>query len=194
MGHVERIYYICPSSEQGRPQIDLESDSLAGIIHDWTEWNYFHDDFPIDSEVVVLRNLSFKVDREDALNWDWYSIGFWGMISQRAKDLLWPYAGKHLRCLQTTLNGEPYYILHLDKRLALDCLDLQKSKIEYFKCDPDDIKDIKKYTFQLEMLCDPLVFHVPQAREILGTQSIKRMVEETDLKGFHFEDVEHLNR
>jgi hypothetical protein len=194
MSHVEPVYYMCRSCEEYRPQIDLEKDSLEGRDHDWTEWMQYDEAFPIEVDTVVLRNLSFEVDAPNALEWDWYSIGFWGMISQRAKDLLWPYARRHLRCFQTTLNGEPYYILHLDKRLALDCLDVHKSKIEYFKCDPDDIKDIKKYAFHLEKLCDPLIFHVLQAREILGTQSIKRMVEEADLKGFHFEDVEYLNR
>jgi hypothetical protein len=116
------------------------------------------------------------------------------MWSQRAKDLLWPYANGCLRCFQTSLNGAPYYILRVAKELAIDCLDRDRSELKYFPKNPNDIMDIKRYAFYRERLHDPMIFHVPERPEILGTQSIKQIVEEAGLKGFRFEDVEHPHR
>jgi hypothetical protein len=178
-----------PSDDESRPEIDLERDRLAGIDHDWTEWIKFDNDFPIDSEVVPLHNLEFEIDRAGAINWDCYSIGFWGMISQRAKDCLWPYARKHLRCFSTSLNGMPYYILHSDERLALDCLDREHSEIELFKCS-GRVMQVRRFAFRPGLISDPLIFHVPESGGLLCTESIKALIESTGLKGFLFWDAE----
>lgn len=183
------VYRMWPCEDEGRPEIDLERDSLEGIDHDWTEWNKFDNDFPIESEVVPLHNLKFEIDRADAIDWDWYAIGFWGMISQRAKDCLWPYARKHLRCLSTSLNGMPYYILHSDERLALDCLDRERSELELFKCS-GRVMRVRRFTFRPGLIADPLIFHVSESGCLLCTESIKTLIENTGLKGFQFLDAE----
>jgi hypothetical protein len=186
MGDSLPVYNMFPSGEDHRPQIDLEKHGYSD------EWKELARPFPERVEVLQSNRLAFNCDASDALDWDWYwRVGMWGMWSQRAKDLLWPYARKHLRCFLTTLNDQPYYILHVDKKLAVDCLDRERSDLEFFKSDPASVKRIRKYVFKQELLTDPLVFNIPEVNAILSTRTIRQMVFDAGLKGFHFEDAEH---
>lgn len=180
---------IRPSVQINRPQIDLEKQNLR-----WDDWGDMEQEFPEGIDTIQSPpTLRFHVDAPDALQWDWYGEGlFWGMWSQRAKDLLWPYAQGRLRCFQTTLNCAPYYILRVDKSLALDCLDVGQSEIEYFDAVQTRVNIIKSYAICPKILTDPSIFHVPQRSDILATDSIRRIVENAGLKGFAFYDAADL--
>jgi hypothetical protein len=175
-----QIWKMSVSCEIGRPQI--------GETGYWDEWDELKRPFPNGVDTLRCEKLlEFRSDASDALEWDYYGrIG--DVWSQRAKDLLWPYANKHLRCFQTTLNGAPYYILRTDAELGLDCLDFERSKVEYFQCDSNDVKYIHRHYFHLDRITAPLIFFVPEKPILMATDSIRQMVEAAKLKGFLFSD------
>ncbi|HYO24274.1 MAG TPA: DUF1629 domain-containing protein [Lacipirellulaceae bacterium] len=155
----------------------------------WDEWDELKRPFPRGVDTLPCEQLAFTVDLPDALTWHWYSIpGTGGVWSQRAKDLLWPYAGKHLRCFQTTLNGAPYYILRLDDELGLDCLDYKHSELNRFPSS-GRVARILKYVFRSDVIHDPMVFHAKDGSDILCTESIHQMILDVGLKGFVFQDT-----
>lgn len=121
------VYEMSRSCEDNRPYIDLEKQDL-----EWDDWGDIDQPFPAGIDTIRSPStLHFHVDAPDALEWDWYDPSYPGIISQRAKDLLWPHAEGCLRCFQTSLNGAPYYLLRVDEELATDCLDREKSKIVF---------------------------------------------------------------
>lgn len=187
MARAEKIYYMAPSCEIERPQI-----WETGYFNEWLELDQ---EFPAGLDCVTCTELkTFQVRDISALQWDWYGqVGMWGMWSQRAKDLLWPFTNGCLRCFRTSLNGAPYYILRVDSELATDCLDRERSDIQYFESS-GRVMQVKKFVFHEGRISDPLIFHVPEIRDILCTRSVKSIVEDAGLKGFFFQDVEHLNR
>jgi hypothetical protein len=182
-----QIWKISVSCEEDRPQI--------GDADYWNEWDELKASFPDRVDTLVCKQLvAFHADALDALDWDWYGggVGTWGMWSQRAKELLWPYTQGSLRCFQTSLNGAPYYILRVDKDLAVDCLDVDRSDIQYFDDAKTEAWKVLEYAFRPNVIVDPLIFHAPQRSDILVTNSIRRIIEDSGLNGFAFYDAADL--
>ena len=81
-----------------------------------------------------------------------------------------------------------------DKELAIDCLDRERSNIEFFRREPDKVKWIGSFAFHIDQLSDPMIFRVRESPAILATQSIKQIVEDAGLKGFMFEDTKNRDK
>lgn len=183
---VTHVYEMWCSGEEGRPFIDLEKHHLT-----WDDWGNMEAIFPPGVDVIKSPDtLNFHVDKPEATEWDWYN---YDLISQRAKDILWPYAKGSLRCFETTLNGAPYYILRVDEDLAIDCLDREKSIIRRFPSSGRVMK-IMQHVFHLEKIYDPLIFHISESPSVFCTQSIKQIVEDAGLRGILFRDTSRLSK
>ena len=183
------IWKMSVSAEEDRPQVDLEIQGLT-----WDDWGDMDQPFPDGVDTIQSPStLHFHVDAPDALEWDWYSVSYWGMWSQRARDLLWPHARKHLRCFQTTLNGQLYYILRVDEELGLNCLDYDRVELNRFPSS-GRVARVLKYAFRPGVIQDPLIFHAKDSGDILCTESIHQIVLDAGLKGFRFQDTATLRQ
>jgi hypothetical protein len=181
----ETVYLMERSIEGGRPEIDLEEQQIT-----WDDWGDLESPFPRGLEVLESPStLRFRVERDDALDWHWYRASYWGMISQRAKDLIWPFAHGRLRAFKTLINNSPFYILRLDNELGLDCLDTKNAAVEVYP-DSGRIMYVKRYAFHKDRIEDPSVFFVPEKRDLLCTESVRQAVLDAGLKGFSFRDAE----
>ena len=93
------------------------------------------------------------------------------------------------------INGEPFFLFYTDRRI--DCLDRQRSEIEFFRSSPERVRQVVRYAFAKERLrpCD--VFTVPElsdgmffwSQETFLTGLARAAIEETGLVGFRFEEL-----
>lgn len=73
---------------------------------------------------------------------------------------------------------------------VVDCLDEESSVIEYYP-NSKDIRQIKQYSFNLDLLDDVLLFKIPQfsRTEVFCTDLFKELVTRNSLTGLLFEVV-----
>ena len=176
------IYSMRPSFEEDRPDIDFEHPDNGGA--DWDMVNEV-----IDGEIRVAAYSPFHltVDSPDATAWDFYSIpGTMDLMSQRAVELLSPVASKHFAFLEVALNEQPYFLLM--STAPLDCLDRTGSKFTPFRSDSSRIKEFERFSFKYALIDDPVMFWIPEWREIFVTPSVRDMVQAAELRGFFFEE------
>ena len=81
--------------------------------------------------------------------------GFSGFMSERLYFEISKYSGDSFQFLPVKLDGEPFYIPVRWK--PLDCLDLSRSEVRYYKHAPEQVMHIDKFVFHSDRLCDPLV-------------------------------------
>ena len=72
---------------------------------------------------------------------------------------------------------------------VIDCLDIDKSDIEYFS--DGDIASIKQYFFDLDLLRDVGLFKIPQfsRTEIYATDTFRELVLNSGLTGLDFQNI-----
>ena len=111
-------------------------------------------------------------------------------ISQRAKDVLEPYFGDYVEIfpLETGKLGK-YYFLNIIN--VLDCLDKEKSEIDYLSSS-NMIFEIKKWVFNNVLNKEnSRIFIVKNqlGERIYVNEDIKELIEDNNLKGFVFKEV-----
>ena len=186
MTRTERVFLVRPSIEEDRPEINFgrpENKKTDWLLVDQVlRGERREEDYP---SILVL------VDHPEAERWDYYSVaGTCGLMSQRAVDLLEPYALPYFKFFQAWLNGASFFF---PKRIhTLDCLDRQRSILVPFRTDPTHVKEIKRYRFRMESIIDPVLFSIPEVPSMFASQTIERLVRERELRGFGFVDtMEH---
>jgi hypothetical protein len=180
----KKIYLVGSSLEEDRPLIDFtlrENKRNA--------WLTVGEVLDGERSVSDYPGVELLVKRSDAPNWDFYSVpGTLGLFSERAIGLFIPYATRFFDPVGAELNGAPFFFLR-EKR-ALACLDRENSIVVPFASNPSRIMEIHKFVFHQERVTDPLLFRIPELRRLLATQSIKRIIDDKQLKGFSLIDTE----
>ena len=184
MSRTGQVFLVTPSTEEGRPCIDFtfrqnpENNWL--LVDQVLRGERPAKDYP---SVLIL------VDHPEAEAWDLYTVpGTFGLMSERAVDLLLPYASGYFQFFQAWLNRASFFFLK--RRLALDCLDRERSIFVPFGSGPHAIKLIKRFCFRKECIPDPLLFSIPDTPDLFATQTIERIIREEGLRGFRLVDAE----
>src|SRR5262249_7441761 len=170
MAKTERVFLVDASSEKGRPVIDFSLPENGR-----NDWLLVGQVLRGEREEKDYPNVLIFVHHPEAVNWDMYfGGGNFGLMSERAVDLLEPYASDYFKFFQARLNGESFFFLK--RKRVLDCLDPERSILVPFRCDPTGIKEIKRYRFHMDRIADPLVFTIPETPELFATQSIDSLI------------------
>ncbi len=100
-----------------------------------------------------------------------------------------PYIIKEVEIIPTNVDGLDLNILNLIN--LIDCLDKEKSVIEYFDEIKEGIMDVEEYVFKEELLENVTLFKLPQLSRssIFGTNQFYSKVKEYGLTGLKFELV-----
>ncbi|EAZ92074.1 imm11 family protein [Crocosphaera chwakensis] len=100
-----------------------------------------------------------------------------------------PYIIKEVEIIPTNVDGLDLNILNITN--LIDCLDKEKSVIEYFDEIEQGIMDVEKYVFKEELLENVTHFKLPQLTRssIFGTDKFYSKVKEYGLTGLKFELV-----
>ncbi len=184
------VFLFGRSVERRRPRIDFEIPQ-NGAGFDWLRvGDVIEDERPLEDYVAPR----LVVPRPDALDWHFYSdMCSGGMLSERAANLLRPYLDQYFMLLPASINDAPYFMLKsID---SLDCLDRERSDLVYFNDnDPGRVMRVRKYVFHLNRIPDPLIFAIPEfPKRAFCTQTVRRIVTESGLKGFDFTPTRELN-
>jgi len=186
MAYQGKVYEMRLSVREDQPEIDLEKHGY------WREWDELKQTFPAGTDMLDCQQLSFIVDHPEATERDWYSPGSeFGIMSQKACDVLWMYLRKCCNRFRTSLNDQPYYFIVRNGN-ELDCVNRQRSVLKYSDVVPGHIIGATKLSFFRDRLDDPLIFIPPEYAGLLVTDSIRQTVEEAQLNGFEFIDCDNL--
>lgn len=179
---VFRIFRLGSSLEQDRPQIDFELPENAKL--DWDLINQVLDG-RVSNENALPINII--VNSTEATKWDFFGIP--GIFSQRAHDLLLPFATNHFAFCKLALNGIPYFIPK--PTIPLDCLDKEKSVIIPYRHDRSRIKDVKVFHFKRDLIPEHVLFWIPELpSRILCTDAIRSLIHTRGFRGFRFDEIE----
>lgn len=186
MPKTEIVYLLVTSTEEERPYIDFEmSDERQSL-----DWSILEDRAPkVDNPTEMLRLYQPESDL-----WDFYLAAPYGMVSERARKVLEPFATGHFEFVEGRLCDTPYYFLL--RTTPLNCFDRANAKVVPFASDPSGIRIMKvnRFAFFKERIQDPLLFWTEETgAQLLATQSIKTLVETTGLRGFRFLDTDRFN-
>ncbi len=136
----------------------------------------------------VIRCKTIRDKKERVLgDYPFFSVP---AISQKAKNVLEPYFGDYVEIfpLETGKLGK-YYFLNIIN--VLDCLDKEKSEIDYLSSS-NMIFEIKKWVFNNVLNKEnSRIFIVKNqlGERIYVNEDIKKLIEDNNLKGFVFKEV-----
>ncbi len=111
------------------------------------------------------------------------------IISERAYNILDPHIGNFVELLDVKISGSTDNYFALNVINVLDCLDLEKSKIKWFK-NSSKIMRITKYVFKdIESESSFILRPLHYQKTILVNEKLIQIIESNQLEGFKFEDV-----
>ena len=174
-----KIYRIWPAEniKTFKPSIDTKENHQAcqfdgSIIKNWKPVQLVAKD-PYKNNVEILTDLSF-VEMCTPL------------ISQRAFEILYPYLKHYAQFLETTTEFGNMYLVNIFN--VNNCMDIEKSDIEYFRCS-GRLKRINKYVFKANSFKDIELFKTPEDYNSypFASEGLKNIIEENGLNGFRFE-------
>jgi hypothetical protein len=116
-------------------------------------------------------------------------------VSERARAALEAIGAPGMRFLEFRVNGEPFFLFYTER--CLDCLDLQRSEVQYFRSSPERVKQVVRYAFAEEQVSQCDVFTIPElsagmffwSQEPFFTDSARTKLERAGLQGFRFEPL-----
>ena len=116
-------------------------------------------------------------------------------VSLGAKAALEALGVPGLRFLEFRINDEPFFPFYTDRRV--DCLDRERSELEFFRCSPGQVKEVVRYAFTEDRLCPCDLFTVPELSEgsffwshdTFLTEPARQTLEGVGLVGFRFEEL-----
>ena len=171
------IYECRPSLEDDRPQIDFELPE--NCRNDWLAVGEVVDGTRPRSQFprVVIR-----VVHPEATKWDCFMDGgVRGLYSNRFLDVVGAGALRGLVPLPATLNGESYYFLRYEQ--PVDCLDLARSELVYFRSNPTHVKSILHYAFDPARVPADACFCLPEVPYLLLTEAVADRIRHAGLRG-----------
>lgn len=184
------IYEMRPVCEEDIPS----AEKYCKHDYGWDDWEEYKQPFPEGVDLLESKNLKFNVNHPQANEWDYYFdpavSDTFGVFSQQANDLLWPYFNGCCKRLQIAINDRPYFVL-ISTGKEIECVDITNS-VGTLSDFGNFFTISKKLRFFREKLSDPLIFVPREARMLAVTESIRRKVEEANLQGFEFIDCENL--
>ncbi|MFD2611582.1 imm11 family protein [Paenibacillus gansuensis] len=108
------------------------------------------------------------------------------IVSVKSSEFFKLYFPEEIQLLDVFNGKEKFYILNVIN--LIDCLDMDKSKIEYFSS--GRIMEVVSYSFKPDLIKESYLFKVPQyPSKIFATDRMKKLVESTDLIGYKFVEV-----
>jgi hypothetical protein len=116
-------------------------------------------------------------------------------VSERAKAAMEALGVPGMQFLGFRVNGEPFFLFYTERRV--DCLDRDRSEIEYFRSSPEQVMQVVRYAFAEERVRSCDVFTVPElsdgmflwSQETFVTDAVRTILEGADLNGFRFESL-----
>lgn len=178
------IHQIGASWERKRAQIDFSASvELYGV-----DWEILNDMSLRGRSVEDYREIHLVTERRrDADSWHCFmNPGTLPLISEEAIHVIGPQPLRLFHLLPATVDGVPFAIPW--PREPLDCFDRANSEFEVFPSS-GNIMLMNKIAFKTERIDDPLLFTIPEYRELYCTQSIKDTIVRAKLRGFRFEIV-----
>ncbi|MGB8454762.1 MAG: DUF1629 domain-containing protein [Anaerocolumna sp.] len=111
------------------------------------------------------------------------------IVSLKAVECLKEVLGENVEILPVYIDGQEFYLIN--KLEVLDCLDYEKSEIEYFSGEPKRIMEIVKYSFIEQKLKGKNIFRIKEQKKAgpFVTDKFKEAVEKSGLEGFEFREV-----
>lgn len=185
----ETIYWLSVSVDERYPRIDFSHPKnrgvdwlgLAALIDGGSQASDPFGHSPVITVVPKGRKRSLAVD---AL-WLEHRV----LVSERARRTFGELKMPEVEFLALTVNEEPFYALRVSRRI--DCLDRERSRIQYFQSDPTRILTIRRHVFRKEHVPDPALFELPGSRaRLFATSGVKLAAEHAGLVGIEFVDIE----
>lgn len=178
------IFEISPSTEDDRPQIAFDAEANQRI-----DWQKLDGVLRGQRPIGDYDEVRVSIPGPRACSWGFFSVpGTLGLISAIAVDRIGHSVFRHFDLLPAKLNDATFYFLK--PKEYLPCLDREKSEIITFRADPGRVKEIRKYSFNKNMLSDPLVFSIPEAlSRLYATTTVYNRVVESGIPGFRFSPV-----
>lgn len=176
----KRIYRIHCSCEDWRPDVDFMDDrNRANDLLAMGEYLRGDPDAP-----AIFPSIRFIVEHPDALQWDCYGhIGDYDAVSSRAREVLQPFSAPCFDFLEISLNDAPYYVPRLLQ--TIDCLDHDRSVIEWPDGPPTYIKWIHRYAFDMSRLENAGMFTFPERFAwMYATEPVIDAIRTAGLRGF----------
>jgi hypothetical protein len=182
--HVFGLKFWTQSEE--RPWIDFELPENQPTIS-WLDIGRILNGEAVASQYSLVRLV---VNEKDANEWHTYEVaGTYGLLSKTAVNLIGHNMTQWFEFLDAQINGLPFYFLR--KKNCLSCLDRQNSLIVPFPGQPSSVMRIDRYRFFKDQVPDPAIFCIPEIRwHLFATDSIRRIIHSSNLKGFYLTDVE----
>ncbi len=144
----------------------------------------------------LLSQISYQLE----LNCRWPRVDCIAMVpglavSSRSKVVLENMGISGMQFLEFQVNGESFFMFLTARRV--DCLDRERSELEFFRSSPEHVKEVVRYVFIEERLSPCDVFTVPElsdgmfpwAQEIFFTALARNTIEKAGLIGFHFKEL-----
>lgn len=186
------IFTLGISVDDDYPNINWDKHaSMAGL---WTE---------VDErmrEGESTEDLLLKIKYKLRFNRRWPKIDFVRMggpigVSENAKRVLTSLKVPGMQFLPYLINDQPYYLFFTERQV--NCLDREKSKIEFYRHDPKRIKRVSQYAFVSKKIKDCDVFTIPETsdgmfyywRETFFTKKAQLELENAGLIGAAFDLV-----
>jgi hypothetical protein len=178
------VFIVKPSIESERPEIEFGLE--FNKRNDWLRVGQVLRGQRDEAEYPKVLILALH---PQATAWDFYFSGsVFGLMSERAVDLLEPFAANYFKFFQAWLNGASYFFLK--SKRTLDCLDRDESHLVPFPSNPSRIMEIKRYRFHKNRIDDPLLFSIPEIPELFATPTVEAIMREEGLRGFQFVNAE----
>ncbi|MBA4190874.1 MAG: hypothetical protein C0467_23040 [Planctomycetaceae bacterium] len=116
-------------------------------------------------------------------------------VSERAKNALRLLNIPRIRFFPFQLDSARFFVVTTDR--IVDCLDHERSQIEYFRSNPTRVKHIRHYAFHLSIIPDPDLFTIPElcdgmfsySRPLFVTGAVVAALSAAGLQGFRFEQL-----
>jgi hypothetical protein len=177
------VFEVSASTEDYRPSIDFDDRANQGI--DWKEL----DEVLLGQRPIGdYRQPSIFVSCQDAIDWGFYQVpGTLGLISAEAVQLVGRDAFRLYKLLPARLNDREFFFLKAYKTLS--CLDSSRSDIVYFRSDPDQVKEIRRYAFDKQAIPDPIFFSIPEVPDLFATPGVREVIVGSGARGFSFTPV-----
>ncbi len=111
------------------------------------------------------------------------------IVSLKAVKYLKEVLGENVEILPVYIDEQEFFLIN--KLEVLDCLDYEKSEIEYFSGEPKRIMEIVKYSFIEQKLKGKNIFRIKEQKKTgpFVTDKFKEAVEKSGLEGFEFREV-----
>lgn len=113
------------------------------------------------------------------------------LVSEKAVKILTPFLKQHVEFLEVEMLNENNNFFVMNVINILDCIDIKKSKIKWFK-DNSRIMQICEYVFNdsVNDIEKSLIFRIKgYEKSIYVNLEIKKIIENSNLQGFVFKDT-----